>query len=213
MKTPKTLIFDFDGTIANTMAQIVRIYNHLAPKYGTKPISPDTTTQLRTMDMHTLLRTYNISYLKLPFLLAEVKQRLHNELVQTPEFPGFMPAVKTLKSHGYEMDIVTSNTSQNVRHFLQKHNLENYFKFIYTGSNLFGKHHVLTRLFRVRKLEKTNVIYIGDEARDIAAAHRVGIPIISVAWGYNDEYLLRHHSPNGIITAPSELVKAVRKLA
>ena len=54
---------------------------------------------------------------------------------------------------------------------------------------------------KLMRLGRDEVVYIGDEARDIDAAQKVGIPIISVTWGFNSSDVLSRHCL--LYTSPS----------
>jgi len=56
------------------------------------------------------------------------------------------------------------------------------------------------------KLYTEDVIYIGDEVRDIEAARAAGIKIASVTWGYNLESILTENKPDYIVTQPRDLL-------
>ena len=59
------------------------------------------------------------------------------------------------------------------------------FRDIVSDSSIFGKHVVLERLFEKHGLKKENTLYVGDEVRDVDACKKVGVEIITVAWGWN----------------------------
>ena len=83
---------------------------------------------------------------------------------------------------------------------------------VFAKSSLFGKHRTLKRFMKTCNLSTNDVVYIGDEARDIEAAHRVGMRIIAVGWGFNSEQRLRAQNPDVFIAKPEELLGAVNKL-
>ena len=48
-------------------------------------------------------------------------------------------------------------------------------------------------------------VYVGDEVRDIVACRRIGMPIISVTWGFNSADFLASAGPNHLAQSPEEL--------
>ena len=89
--------------------------------------------------------------------------------------------------------------------FLQRHGIRELFNPIYSAKNIFGKHRVIQKLMKERKLDAKTTIYVGDEVRDIEASKRVGIDIISVSWGLNSHEILAKYPPTYLIDKPEEL--------
>ena len=107
------------------------------------------------------------------------------------------------------MGILTSTSEENVRKFLKKNKLE-LFDFIYSGSSIFGKHKVMKSLLKKQKLKRKEVIYVGDETRDIEAAKKAKVKIISVTWGFNTKQILKKQKPDFLIDKPKELMKILK---
>jgi phosphoglycolate phosphatase len=76
---------------------------------------------------------------------------------------------------------------------------------VYGGVGLFGKTGALRRAILTDKLRTTDCYYVGDEVRDIEAARRARVKIISVAWGYNAPEALQKRKPYALIKQPKDL--------
>ncbi len=202
-----SLIFDFDGTIADSFFMVIEIYNLIHQKYKGLPILENEITKIRDQELSKILLSYNISKLKLPFVIHEIKTLLIEQIDQLPLIPGIADLLTGLVNKNYTLGVVSSNSRQNITIFLQKYGLLDYFSFIHTGSNLFGKHRVLNKALSQYKLDKENVIYIGDEVRDIEACHKIGLKCIAVTWGYNSKQILSQYSPFGVCTFPQEILR------
>jgi phosphoglycolate phosphatase len=81
-----------------------------------------------------------------------------------------------------------------------------YFDFVHSDGSLFGKGKVIKKVLMKYKFSEENVMYIGDEVRDIEAAREAGIRVVSVAWGFNTKKALKMSNPDLIITRPVELL-------
>lgn len=86
------------------------------------------------------------------------------------------------------------------------------FEFIKSGRNIFGKDKDILWIMKKYNLSKNNVVYIGDETRDVEAAKKVGIEIISVCWGFNYKEILQTLNPNFIVESPEEILPCIRKI-
>ena len=62
----------------------------------------------------------------------------------------------------------------------------------------------MRRYCNKRTLKACEVIYVGDEVRDITGAKNAGVKVIAVAWGYNSRELLEKHKPDFPVDTPQE---------
>ncbi len=89
--------------------------------------------------------------------------------------------------------------------FLKINNLD-FFDFIYSESNIFGKAKKLNGLLKEKKINPQSVFYVGDETRDITAAKEAGVKAIAVTWGFNGKEILKEQSPDYLVGNPEELI-------
>lgn len=199
----KTVLFDFDGTLADTMPVILDIAKQFAPEYGIKNIDVKT---IRDKSVKELIQLFGIPLFKIPFIILKGQKLLHDRMNEVKAYKGMPEIVHELKENGYRLGILSSNSLENITLFLDNNDLS-VFDFIYSEKNLFGKHRALGKIIEKEQLAKNTVIYIGDEVRDIEACKKVDLPIISVTWGFNSRDILEKNSPQYIIDRPSELNK------
>ncbi len=207
--TNKVIVFDFDGTIADTYQAIVDITNDLSSEFGYQPIDEEELLLLKNLSSKEIVKRAEISLFKIPFLVKRVQKELGGQIADLSPIKGIESVLLELKQRNYILGIVTSNVRENVMLFLQKNNLEYLFDFIYSGTNIFGKHRIINELVRKRKLNKTDVIYVGDETRDIRSARKSGINVIAVGWGFNSQEILAEYKPDFLAVKPTELLEAI----
>jgi phosphoglycolate phosphatase len=208
----KVIIFDFDGTVADTFDALVKITNRLALKFGYKPASPEDLVKIKNLSSREIIKQSGVSVFKLPFLLRKIKAELNHEIHQLTPVPGIQEALADLKNQGNQLGIITSNDQKNVIFFLQSNNLYKTFDFIYSEATLFGKSRVINHFLKHAKLKPEEAIYVGDETRDIEAAKKSQIKMIAVSWGFNSEEVLAAHEPDFLIHQPKELMEAIKNL-
>lgn len=204
----KVIIFDFDGTIADTFDSILKIINRLSDEFGYKKVKEDDVDKLRDKKSQEILKNSGISMIELPFFIKRVKSELNKEIESLKPTKGIKDALLKLKKDGYKLVILTSNSKENVSKFLKKNNLD-LFDFIYSGSSIFGKSKVINSLLKKLSLRPEEVIYVGDETRDIEAAKKTNIKIIAVSWGFNSKQILKKQKPDFLISKPKELIKII----
>lgn len=206
------LIFDFDGTIADTLSAIVEITNRLAPEFGYRPTSPDRLKSLKHLNPDQLIQQSEIALFKIPFLLRRVKAELSAQISSIALFPGMAEALIDLRNQGHVLGIATSNSAANVEQFLQQHQIQDVFHFIHTGISILGKGKILKRLLVQYQLEAKHVLYVGDEIRDIEAAHTTGIWVAAVTWGFNSGDALMMKRPDFLIETPHMLINIANQI-
>ena len=208
----KVIIFDFDGTIADTYDAIVEITNGLSSEFGYQPVEASELAQLKNMSSQEIIKQSKLSIFKIPFLLKRVKEDLAEKIGQLKPIPGIASSLLELQQ-GYRLGIITSNSQENVVSFLINNGLLSLFDFIYSGTTLFGKHRVIQKALKQHKITADSVLYVGDETRDIIAAQKSKIKMVAVGWGFNSALVLSQYHPDFLIEQPPELLKVVDSLA
>ncbi|KOP23444.1 carotenoid oxygenase [Hapalosiphon sp. MRB220] len=207
--TQKVVIFDFDGTIADTVDALVTIANRLAEKFGYVQITPEELALLRNLTSREIISYSGISVFRIPFLVKKVKGELKRKIPELKPIVGMKEALIDLKNAGHHLGIITSNSKDNVTEFLKVNELENLFEFIYSGITIFGKTTIINNVLKQKQLKVEEVIYVGDETRDIEASKKSNIKVVAVTWGFNSPEVLAKQKPNYLIHHPSELLEVV----
>ncbi len=81
--------------------------------------------------------------------------------------------------------------------------------FVYSDSSIWGKHVVFNHLLKTHRFEPAEVVYVGDEVRDIQACKKSGIKMVAVSWGFNARELLQNEQPFGLIDQPLQLLSVL----
>src|SRR3989344_927736 len=198
----KTIIFDFDGTIANTYKTNIKGVNALANEYKYKKIKDR--PELRNKTIHKVIKEdLGLSLFQLPGYVKKLKNLVQKDIGKVKPYNGIKLLLNIL-SNNYQVGILTSNSEESVKRFLQKEDI-NCINFIHADTSIFGKHFLLRKIIKKMGLKKEETIYVGDEIRDIEAAKKAGIGIISVTWGYNSKKILEKYKPDFIIDKPIKL--------
>ncbi|MGK7917919.1 MAG: HAD-IA family hydrolase [Prochloraceae cyanobacterium] len=203
------IVFDFDGTIADTYDAILAIANRLSGEFGYKPVNKTELAQLKQLSSREIIKQSEISIFTLPFLLRRLKEELTKEIIQLNPILGIDEVLYQLKKQGYQLGIITSNIEANVVAFLKANNLLSLFDFIFSGTTIFGKHKVINQFLKQNHLTTEQVIYVGDETRDIKAAKKSKVKVIAVSWGFNSPSVLAQYQPDFLIHKPQELMKVI----
>ena len=204
-----TIIFDFDGTIAQSLESMFMIFNRISGEYGFNKIDIKKVDTYRSKGVREVLKEMAIPIYKLPFIEKRFQQELSKEIEKIKPYEGLVDLLIGLNKKRIMMGILSSNSEYNVKRFL-KNNKIDFFNFVYSGSSIFGKGKVLKRLIKSKKLDAEGVVYVGDETRDIQAAKEVGTKSIAVTWGLNTKEPLSLANPDWIIDTPKQLLDIFR---
>ncbi|MEQ9438923.1 MAG: HAD-IA family hydrolase [Cyclobacteriaceae bacterium] len=209
MEAKRTLVFDFDGTIADTLPHILAISNRLSGDFGYRKIPDDAIELFRGKRSREALEQLQIPMIRLPAIARRMKAELQKEIHLLKPIASIKEVLSELNSH-YRLGIVTSNSLSNVERFLEANEMS-FFDFIHSSSSLFGKSSVLRGVLRVRRLLREETVYIGDETRDIEAAKKSRIDMIAVSWGANSAEVLASLQPQFLIHQPEGLLTLLER--
>ena len=200
-------LFDFDGTLADSLDWFLGIFDQVADRFGYRRLAPGDRERLRGLETRAILKDLGVPAWKLPLIAGHLRELATRDIDQIRLFPGTAEMLATIAGRGVEVAVVSSNAEDNVRRVLGPA-AEHVTRFA-CGANLFGKAGKIRALLRDARADPGAAIHIGDEARDVAAAREAGISSGAVAWGYADPSFLRSLSPTLFFERVDEIVPAL----
>lgn len=215
MNKKKALIFDFDGTIADSMilekTALVKTIN----KYGIFNMTVENIedyfgpTELGILQ-EILTNENEKEYWS--YFLEEYK-RLQPELLTT--FTGIEELINSLKDK-CSVFLVTGRSKETLDISLSYLNIASAFIKTYTGSDLgINKDINIKKLLDEYHFDISDFLYIGDSLADIKTIHKINGDIISVGYRYSNEEDVRkleEHNPNNVVLTVSELKERLYQL-
>lgn len=205
MQKIRYILFDFDGTLADSVDTALQLYNKVAPEYNCKPIHGEARELLSAKNPTRYFKEYGVTPFKLFLLVFRIRRELGKHMLDIPLVHGMEKSLRNLQQAGYKLGILTSNSKKNVERFLAHNQLNDLFSFVYSGRHLFGKDKIIKTLIKKEKLFEGGIVYVGDETRDVLAMKKAHIPIISVSWGLSSAAKLATLHPEALIHQPEEL--------
>ena len=202
----KYIILDFDGTIADTFKLTEEIADKILERYS---VVIDDQEAKRIGLRRTIIKSKFPKW-QIPKFLADLREKLNLRINEVKLFPEMHEVLKCLAKN-YNLGILASNTEDNIKKVLQNNEILDLFSFIYSGSSLFGKHRVLKKLYKKYRIFNEDVIYVGDEDRDIQAAKKARTKVIAVTWGYNFEELLIAERPDYLVRETKQLLEILKQ--
>ena len=202
-----TLVFDFDGTIADTLGETRRIFNQIAPDYGIRQVEEHELDHLRHLSLKQLLGHLGIPKRRVPALISRGTGMMRGNITRLQMIEGMAEVILELRRHVRSFGILTSNASANVELFLKTHGLREPFDFISSTSKLNGKAKHLKAIRKTFSLRHEEMLYIGDELRDVKASQKAGIPVAAVTWGFNSRESLAAGKPDYLFDHPADFLR------
>jgi phosphoglycolate phosphatase len=200
----RLIIFDSDGTLADTLPWMRSIFNDLAEDHGFKRVEPGEEHRFRDLHGAALLRELGLPVWKLPRVVSSLRRRMAEHTGQLSLFPGTSEVLHRLAASGVRLAIVSSNSRENVERILGAENAKSIAQ-LACGVSMFGKAAKLRQVLRQTGVPRQQAIYIGDEIRDAEAARKARIAFGAVTWGQHSLEALRAHNPTEIFATVNEI--------
>lgn len=178
----------------------------LADEFNFRKLDLEEIQSLRDLTSKEIIKYLQIPMYKIPKLIYQIRKYLHSEMRELNPIPEIPEVLEKLSNAGFTMGILTSNSAENVRIWLNEHELQHFFDFTHIESCYFSKKYVLKKTLKSYRSDKSKVLYIGDETRDIDAATQNNISAIAVTWGYNSEKALLQYNPAHIARKPDDIL-------
>jgi len=199
----RLLIFDFDGTLADSFPAFQVAFREAIPRFGLRPVSDEELPALRGRSAREVIRYLGLPMWKVPRVGKFVRERMAAEAVAL--FAGVESVLRALAQNGAQLAVVSSNSEANVRAVLGTE-LAGVFATFDCGASIFGKASKFRWTMKRMGCPPGEVLTIGDELRDAEAAREAGIDFGAVAWGYTELAGLLRGAPARVFHEPADLL-------
>jgi phosphoglycolate phosphatase len=197
------VLWDFDGTLADSWSCGREIYNEIAARHGFAPITD--IDAIRQMSTREFLKRHRISVFRLAKFVREWQGGMRTRMAEVGFYPGILDALQTLRNQGATLGILSSNAVENIRICLANQQVEDLFTVVESSPRLFGKAGGIRRILKRQSLTRRDLLYIGDETRDLDAAHKAGVDSAAVGWGLHRPETLRGHAPTHLVERAAQI--------
>ena len=209
-----TYIFDLDGTLLDTLADLAAAVNYALRQHGMPEHTIDDVRRFVGNGVRKLMERAIPDGEKNPDFEATFatfrEYYMHHSLDNTRPYPGIIETLEALKEQGCRLAVVSNKmmaaTKELCQHFFAD-TIE-----VAIGENeaagIRKKPAPDTVFEALRQLgeEKDSAVYVGDSDVDLETANNSGLPCISVLWGFRDRDFLIQHGAKTFISAPTELL-------
>lgn len=205
MPAYKLAIFDFDGTLGDTMGWFLDTSDAMADRFGYLKIDRSRLDTLRHMSARELMKLQKLPALKMPMIAAHFHKLMAQDAGSIRMFDGAPDVLRGLHEAGIKLAVVSSNTEANIRVVLGPE-LSALVSRFDCGATVFGKASKFRRVLKTLGVSPTEAISIGDEIRDLDAAREVGLATGVVCWGYTAPEALRAQKPGHVFERVEDIL-------
>ncbi|MEA0563074.1 MULTISPECIES: HAD-IA family hydrolase [Lysinibacillus] len=204
----KHIIFDFDGTLADSTAVFASAWNTLAQKYKFKGIELKEIDALKKLSISERSKLFDFPMYKLPMILPQFYKLYRQSLNDVHLFDGMKEVLLEIDKRGYKILIISSNSKDNILEFLKMNGIHCVAD-VLCSNRIFGKDKVMKKFLKESNVHSSDVLYIGDEQRDIVACKKAGVPIAWVEWGYDAKEVVKNEEPEYKVATPQEILEII----
>ena len=213
MKRYKAIIFDLDGTLLDTLADLAEGTNYALRVNGFPERTLDEIRRFVGNGARRLIERA-VPDGQVEAALEQVRQdfdiyyKMHCKDHTCP-YPGIMEMLQELVQQGYALGVVSNKPD-----FAVQELIPGYFPGIFASVS--GERRgvakkpapdLIWEAMKNLQADRSNAIYVGDSEVDLEAAANAGIPCISVAWGFKGRKFLEEQQAEMIIETPAEIQK------
>lgn len=209
----KLIIFDFDGTLIDSVPDLAAAVNFTLKKLNRKLYSIDEIREWVGNGAQTLVKralcgkkefqeneiNKNLYEQALPIFLENYEEKLCEH---TYLYEGVKETLEELHKRGYRMAIVTNKPHKFILPILEELGIEHYFELLLGADSLKKKKPDPAPLIHVMEhfnYSREESIMIGDSKNDIIAANNAEIHSIAVSYGYNYGEDITLHNPDLVL--------------
>ncbi len=215
----KLAVFDLDGTLFDTLPDLLPAFNAAVEAYGYAPCPTERFGQVIGNGYQTSLRRI------LPPDFDNEEQfkamcRIYHETYHahyadhTYAYAGIRQALRRLQDHGVKMAVLSNKTEEHSQFLCQKLLPDISFCGVYgagSGYPLKPAPDYLQKILNDHGVSHAEAIFIGDSNVDVYTAHNADMPCIGCEWGYRGREELRQAGADLLASTPAQMVDLILK--
>ncbi len=198
------VIFDFDGTLANSLGWLGRVMPEAAEIFRFRAVDADNYSCIRTLDADELIDYLGIARWKIPILAFYLRKRMTRDIKKVGLFDGVEDMLHQLAASPIRCAVLSSNATRNVKRVFGSP-ISTYFDHYDCQTSFLGKTARLKKLLDKSGFNPHDTLMIGDEIRDLEAARELKVSFGAATWGFNNLAAFLRHQPDYVFQEVSDI--------
>ena len=208
--TANAVLFDFDGTTADTGRGIFNCVRYAAHSFGWDIPGDEVLRTFVGPPLHTSFkRVFNISEAEALKAVEKYRELYSAQgMLQFDLYDGITDVIPELRKSGVKTAVATSKPDRFIHRILAHAGIDCLFDCVSAPFDKNGdtsKAQLIERAVIALKAEKEHTVMIGDRKFDIEGAKEAGVKGVGVLWGYGSEDELVNAGADYIVSSPAEL--------
>ncbi len=206
----KLAIFDLDGTLVDSIDDLVLSANETRKLYNLPPLSKEKVSSFVGDGLNLFVeRLFQDSEVELNEAILKFKERYFLHLTDNTLFyRGIIECITTLKDKGYIVGILSNKTEKLSKLVVKQLGAESLFEFVYGGDSFPEKKpspYPILEIMKKFKGEKSISYMIGDSCNDIISGNKAGVKTIAVTYGFNGTAHLKNCKADFTANSPEKI--------
>ena len=206
----KLLIFDWDGTLANSIGRIVESMHMASTRSGFELCSDFAVKGIIGLGLPEAIRTLypDISEAELvAFREYYADHYTALEAEPSPLFEGVVQSLQAFRTEGYHLAVATGKSRRGLDRVLKAHGWDDYFDITRAADETASKPHplMLEQILAHCGVSPRQALMVGDASFDLMMARNAGMDSVAVSYGAQAAEALQHYEPRLTIDHFSEL--------
>lgn len=203
------IVWDWDGTLADSTGMITNAILKAAEQVGLPPLTPEAASNIIGLGLRESIQAL---YGDLP---AEKAQALATQYTanyyagesEIPLFAGAADTIIALNKRGYKLAVATGKGRRGLNLALEHCGLGKYFHATRTVDECFSKPHpqMLDELMDMLVVTPERTLMVGDTSYDLQMAQNAGVSAIGVTYGAHKAEQWQHLNPIQQFTSFADL--------
>ena len=213
----RAVLFDFDGTVFDTVEGITKSIQYALRKNGRDAQLDELRCFAGPPLVDKFMEVYGVSRQEAEKLVTDFRERYKpTGIFESSPFPGIGRLLEDLRRDGYKIGIATSKPAEMAELLLARSGLRDLFDEVIGsgpgGINNEPKWRIVLSAMQACGADTDHTVLIGDTKYDVKGAEKCGIPCIGVRWGYAAEGELEQAGAVSIAEDMEELGEQIRRL-
>lgn len=210
------VIFDFDGTVADTGEGILKSLQYSFIAMGDPaPELSDLKKFIGPPVYYSYTHFYDISEDKVDLYVKKYRERYREKgIFESKVYPGLKELLVSLKEKNIKVGIASSKPESLIYSVGDYLGITEMFDVIVGVKSDNSKHSTKAGLITqamddMGGTDKSKVLMVGDRCFDIDGAHQAGVKCCGALWGYGDKEEFMEHKADFIIEKPEEIINLI----